>query len=147
MENEKEFVGTICGHHNKIIKDGDAYCVQFSDVCGDVCEDCFTKYDIKNACDMTPESVSPYDNNISDYWYGGTLDEYIMETFKDTAQVFSEKYDYFDNSYMNKETNTFGTKCSDGFGVDLKDIKNVTSVNAYLQIISIMFDKLKEELN
>jgi len=77
---KKEFVGTVCGHHEQIIADGDAYMVEFKDVCGDVCEQCFIDYgNIRNACDMTPETESPYAGNLTDYWYDGTLEEFKSE--------------------------------------------------------------------
>ena len=80
VEDEKEFVGIVCDHTQKILDDEDAYNVEFKDCCGDVCEDCFAKYSsIKNECDMTEESKSPYKGNKTDYWYDGTLEEFKSE--------------------------------------------------------------------
>lgn len=75
----KKHVGTVCGHHQQILDDGDAYCVEFEDVQGDICIDCFTE----NTCiqnDCTDMGVNnPYKGNLTDYWYKGTLEQFKKE--------------------------------------------------------------------
>lgn len=94
-EYKKEFVGTVCGHHDQILAGGDAYMVEFSDVCGDVCEYCFIETNTINACDCTPETDSPYKGNLTDYWYKGTLAK-----FKSDAETNSKSY-YDTNTSIN----------------------------------------------
>ena len=73
MMGSKKFVGTVCEHHQRILEEKDAHCVEFKDVVGDVCSHCFSdNTEIKN-------TNNPYDGNISDYWFDGTLAEYKDE--------------------------------------------------------------------
>jgi hypothetical protein len=74
-------VGTICEHHQDILDDGDAYCVECSDGVGDVCEGCFGGYEcIKNVDSSIFEN--PYNNHGLDYWFNGTVAELKTELAK-----------------------------------------------------------------
>jgi hypothetical protein len=89
---EKKHIGTVCGHHEDIVETGDAYCVEFEDVQGDVCEVCFCEHDcIHDDCsdEEAGEEVdgctdmgvnNPYNSGLTDYWYKGTLAQYKAET-------------------------------------------------------------------
>ncbi len=95
---KKEFVGTVCGHHDAIEEAKDAYCVEFMDVCGDVCQECFEGYTgIKN-------TESPYDGNLTDYWYMGTLKDY--KSYVDDTDSITIKWDVGDVLERAKELNT-----------------------------------------
>jgi hypothetical protein len=70
MSKEKEFVGTVCGHHHNITLDGDCHCVEFSDAIGDVCTSCFS--DVPHI----HEEDSPYDGDYTDYWFDGSVEDF-----------------------------------------------------------------------
>ena len=89
---KKKNVGIICGHNHD-----EMYTVEFKDVCGDVCEECFIKHNINNACDMTPETQSPYKGNLTDYWYDGTLNEFTSELIHPTLNNTNDKIDVMES--------------------------------------------------
>ena len=75
--SKKEHVGTVCGHHEEILEEGDCTCVEFEDVAGDVCFECFKEViEIHDACNDKPEDENPYPDYYSDYWFKGTLQDF-----------------------------------------------------------------------
>ena len=75
----------ICSHHDVILDDEDAYYIQCSDGCGDVCRKCIETYDeliyIPDALDGIDGleydedgAVHPYDEYISEWVFLGTVE-------------------------------------------------------------------------
>jgi hypothetical protein len=92
VTEEKKHIGTVCGHHEEIEAEGDAYCVEFEDGLGDVCEECFCGCEsIHDDCsedeagepdeegDIEYGVNNPYQSGLSDYWYKGTIEEFKKE--------------------------------------------------------------------